>query len=190
MVLAQYHPGGGFGTPTYGQTISVADPLGLFLDSFTFSVEISNPQQYQARVYQWDASIGFNGSTIGSPLYAGIVSSIGPTSGFQTITIGTGSVFLPGGNQYALLLTTEGFAGAGSANWGFLSADTYAGGTFVYNNGLIDNDPFDAIPDDLAFSATFTAVPSPLPVAGASAAFAFSRKLRRRIKGVRASGNR
>jgi len=169
------------------------DPLGSLLDSFTFAVKINTPQQYQARVYQWDASRGPNGSSTGLPLYTGIVSSIGPTSGFEPITINTGSVFLPGGSQYVLLLTTEGIGGTGSGGvWGILFANSYANGRFVFTNGLIGNnwDNFLDTTSDLAFSATLNAVPGPLPVAGALSAFAFSRKLRRHIKGVRASGNR
>lgn len=179
-------------TPTYGQRITVDDPLGLILDSFNFAVRINNPQQYQARVYAWDPLKGPRGSTTGLPLYSGGLNSIGGTSNlFETIAITTGGVFLPGsGKQYALLLTTEGLTGSGGGEWGFLNGDLYPGGSFVFTNYPIsqDWDNFFTATSDLAFSATLREVPGPLPIAGASMAFAFSRKLRRRVKGAGVDG--
>lgn len=186
-----YDWGLGGSTPTYGQRITVDDPLGLILDSFNFAVKINNPQQYQARVYAWDPLKGPKGSTTGSPLYSGGLSSIGGTNNlFETVAITTGGVFLPGGGkQYALLLTAEGLTGSGGGEWGF-PGDVYPGGSFVFTNYPIsqDWDNFFTATSDLAFSATLREVPGPLPIAGASMAFAFSRKLRRRVKGAGVDG--
>lgn len=178
-------------TPTYGQTITIDEPSGLILDSFSVSVKTDVPRPYQARVYRWDPLKGSYGSSIGSPLYSGGIGSIGGTNNlFESVTINTGGVSLPGGGkQYVLLLTTEGLTGQGVGRWGFLGSDVYAGGSFVYTNYPISQDWDSSFTStqDLAFSASLRAivgVPGPLPMAGASVALALSRRLRRRIKGA------
>jgi hypothetical protein len=161
------------------------------LDSFTFYVDLPTSTIFRDEVYAWDSSTGnpahnTAGNATGPALYES-----GPTSipsygnGFTpqqiTFTI-PGGLALTANTQYVLFITTSRDNGPlnppGTAGFGgYVPTGTtgeYSGGDFVW---IVDNgDPtqwtnplnpwsqFKAFgQDDLAFQATFSSPPPPLP---------------------------
>jgi len=150
-------------TATSGQTIT---PTGAQtrLSSFTFQLnqQSGTAPQYQAFVYQWDAT---NQRITGSALFASSVFTAPSGATFTPVTINTGNVVLTPGQQYVLFLTTSTITGQppGSYRYGALTNNTaYGGGQFVFqNNGTTFNqlsaNPWSSIAEDLAFQAIMSA---------------------------------
>jgi len=121
-------------TPTYGQTFT-ATVTEAVLNSVLFEINNSSGVSipYHAYVYAW------NGSAItGSALFTSGALSVPAGSGFQAVTVNTGSVSLTPGKEYVAFFSTTNDLGASTAraSWGGnLPDSTYAGGQFVYNNG-------------------------------------------------------
>ena len=131
--------GGGGTTPTYGQSFT-ADATHSTLTNLTFPFSGNGQaQNYLAYVYQWSGS-----DTIGSALFTSSVLSYNGASGFQSLSVPTGTVALTPGLQYVAFFSTIGQTGSTAATIGLLGAvnepsgnfgaDGYIGGNFVYNN--------------------------------------------------------
>lgn len=125
-------------TATYGQTIT-ANGSQTGLRDFTFYLNFGGgaPVNTQAFVYAWDP-VGLR--LTGNALFASDVFTAPSTAGFSPVLVQTGGVSLNAGSQYVLFLTTSTAPGqsTGSYTWGTVSDDTYAGGTFVYQNNATD----------------------------------------------------
>lgn len=181
------------GTYSYGQVITPQE--GGNLTDFTFYInpDLSTPDiAYQAWVYQWNFSggPGFWGPTGASLFNSGTLSFSGTPGTFSEVNIKTGGISVSAGIPYVLLLSTVGETNISynSTRWGLLTygSGVYSGGDFVYSNNEFSlTDPWDGgfIGSDLAFKATITSVPGPLPLLGIAAAFGYTRQLRKRIKG-------
>jgi autotransporter-like protein len=148
-------------TATYGQTITPT--VGQTrLSSFTFQLNQTSgtAPQYQAFVFQWDAT---NQRIIGPALFGSSVFTA-PGSGFSPVTINTGNVVLTPGQQYVLFLTTSTIGGQpnSSYRYGSVANTAYGGGQFVFqNNGSNFNNlstvGWSTIGQDLAFQAIMSA---------------------------------
>jgi hypothetical protein len=146
-------------TATYGQTITPTASQTR-LSSFTFQLyqSFGTAPQYQAYVYQWDAT---NRRITGSALFTSSVFTAPTGATFTPVTINTGNVVLTPGQQYVLFLTTSTVTGQanGTYRYGSLTSNTtYGGGQFVFqNNGTsfnnLSTNPWSFIPEDLAFQA-------------------------------------
>jgi hypothetical protein len=143
-------------TATYGQVITA--PAGAtLLTSFTFELAIPNTATFRAEVYAWDGS-----EATGPNLYeSGSMTTT--SSSMQSVTIGT-AVPVTAGSQYVMFLSTSKDSGSGSGVWGFVSANPYGGGDFVYQNNGTDPSTWTSTPwtvygGDLAFSAIFNGQP-------------------------------
>ena len=98
-------------TATYGQTITPTAGQTR-LSSFTFQLGQTSgtAPQYQAFVFQWDAT---NQRITGSALFSSSVFTAPSGAAFTPVTINTGSVVLTPGQQYVLFLSTSKSAAAG-----------------------------------------------------------------------------
>ena len=158
--------GNGDATPTYGQTITVPTDGNNILNSFTFYFEPGSggPSiNFRAYVQSW------NGTQItGSPLFTSGLLATNTTAGFSAYTVNPNLALTPG-NVYVLYFSTIGVTNANTNQYAFgFTPDTYAGGAFVYSNQDMGNPATGslsdlnantwnhAIPDDLAFTATFS----------------------------------
>jgi hypothetical protein len=155
------------GTPTYGQTIT-ATATQARLSSFTFQMYqfSGTAPQYQAFVYQWDAT---NNRITGNALFSSGVLTAPSGTAFTPVTINTGNVVLKPGQQYVLFLTTSTITGQTNALYRYGAPPNnaaYGGGQFVYrNNGtdfnLLSTSSWSAnvsgITRDLAFQAVLSA---------------------------------
>ncbi len=182
--VTRLQPWGRGGTATYGQVIT-ATALTNILNSFEFQVNsIGSPIHFLAQVLAWDSA---GNHAVGNPLYSSVPLALQTTS-LQTVHIGTGAVGLSSGQDYVLLLTTNGVAqpsGTGTADWGWVM-DHVTHGIGVWNNhtGVDANTrTWDGpwVNGSWAFSATFNsafdttlsgavvaaAVAVPGPIAGA-----------------------
>jgi hypothetical protein len=149
-------------TATYGQTIT-ATASQTRLSSFTFQLNQTSgtAPQYQAFVYQWDAT---NQRITGSALFASGVFTAPSGAAFSPVTINTGSVVLTPGQQYVLFLSTSNQQpqANGSYKYGSVANTAYAGGQFVFqNNGAnfnqLSTTTWTTIAIDLAFQALISA---------------------------------
>jgi uncharacterized protein with beta-barrel porin domain len=149
-------------TATYGQTITPT--VGQTrLSSFTFQLGQTGgtAPQYQAFVYQWDAT---NQRISGSALFASSVFTAPSGAAFSPVTINTGSVVLTPGQQYVLFLSTSNQQPQANAayKYGSVANTAYTGGQFVFqNNGANFNNlsttNWSTIAIDLAFQALISA---------------------------------
>jgi hypothetical protein len=145
-------------TPAFGQTITAP---GGNLSSFTFylrPVSPGGPQNYEARVYAWDA-LTFRAT--GPALFVSAVMTAPSAGSFTPVTTTTGALPLSTGQQYVLFLTTVGVpnvVGAVGYGWGLTSANPYSGGQFVFDGFAPDPTTslwLDFGLRDLAFMAVF-----------------------------------
>jgi uncharacterized protein with beta-barrel porin domain len=149
-------------TATYGQTITPT--VGQTrLSSFTFQLAQTGgtAPQYQAFVYQWDAT---NQRITGSALFSSSVFTAPAGAAFTPVTINTGSVVLTPGQQYVLFLSTSNQQpqANGTYKYGSLANTAYTGGQFVFqNNGAnfnqLSTTNWSTIAIDLAFQAIVSA---------------------------------
>jgi uncharacterized protein with beta-barrel porin domain len=148
-------------TATYGQTITPTAGQTR-LSSFTFQLNQTSgtAPQYQAFVFQWDAT---NQRIIGPALFGSSVFTA-PGAGFSPVTINTGNVVLTPGQQYVLFLTTSTVGGQPNSayRYGSTANTAYTGGQFVFqNNGTNFNQlstaNWSTIALDLAFQALVSA---------------------------------
>jgi outer membrane autotransporter protein len=153
-------------TATYGQTIT---PTGLGqsrLTGFTFELfqQSGTPPQYQAFVFQWDAT---NNRITGPALFTSGILTAPAGAAFVAVNIPTpGGVALNPGTQYVLMFTTSSVSQVNTSayRWGALTNNTtYPGGQFVFNNngtnfGSLSTTNWSFIAEDLAFIATFSPV--------------------------------
>jgi len=125
------------------------------------------------------------------------------TGAFLTTSFSTGAIPLSPGQPYVFYLTTDGVPAPtdGNTTWGYLYADAYAGGGFVFLNdpnfadlGNVaweNSNSFGYDPgSDLAFTATF-AVPEPssmLLLGAALPVFLLRRRSRGQLHTVRRAG--
>lgn len=175
------------GSSTYGQTFYA--PSDNVLTSFTFQIAGDGPTslQYQAFVYAWDGPLrGYGGQAVGSALFQSGPSTFTadgtssfPDYQFQAVTVNTGLTSLVAGQAYVIFLTISDPAdydqSSGNTVWGLNFSAHGAnggGGGFVFANNMNDpslltSSPWDTFSDigDLAFEATFTAVPEPATAA-------------------------
>lgn len=167
-------------TATYGQTFVA--PTDNVLQNFTFYLEGSAHLQVQGEVFAWSGALtGGNppqGAT-GTPLFVSSPITVGPTSGFQPVTVNTGGVVLTPGQDYIALLTISGpdptdyTNSSGTDLWGtilFSHVANDGGGGFNFdNNGgnyaAINSLPWDDFADfgDSAWIANFTSASVPEP---------------------------
>ncbi|WP_224407394.1 autotransporter outer membrane beta-barrel domain-containing protein [Afifella sp. IM 167] len=146
-------------TATYGQLIT-ATSTEARLTGFTFYLNKSSgtAPQYQAFVYQWDAT---NERIVGPALFTSAVMTAPSANAFTPVEVSTGSIALTPGQQYVIFFTTSSTTQGGNSSyiWGSLSDDdTYAGGNFVFqNNGsdfsLLGTSAWSEFLRDLAFIA-------------------------------------
>jgi hypothetical protein len=144
----------------------------------------------------------FNTAKLSTTVPAGAVSFKSGTATFDwtwTFTAGTPGLIYPfqsfvGTDPPATLWTFNGpsstepgdytLSGTSTVNvaagetFGFRISSQFSGNLFPDSTGTITN---------FVFNADYNPVPGPLPVAGAAAGFAWSRKLRRRLKAAKAS---
>lgn len=154
-------------TQTYGQTITT--PTDNILNSFSFwlgptSTNYTSPTNpslnFQAYVYQWDASLGH---AVGPSLYTSGVMTYNatPSSPFAEYAFNTGGLSLTSGDMYTLFLSTSGLTGTGRIQWEAATGDEYAGGNFVFLNNGEDQSQWTSsewasgMVSDLHFSASF-----------------------------------
>ena len=178
------------GSQTYGQIIT--PQLNGSLTDFTFYInpDYSSPDiQYQARVYQWDytGGPGVWGPTGPSLFNSGTLSFAGNPGDFSEVNIQTGGVPVDAGIPYVLFFSTVGEVNPlpNATSWGFIFADVYDGGDFVFSNDASSYttpwDSFFGTGTELAFKANILPVPGPIPLIGVASAFGFSRRIRRRL---------
>jgi hypothetical protein len=182
--------GEGF-TTSYGQTYTPESDV--YLNDFSFivaPVEEGETTNYRAYVYQWDPASGpgTNGPVGPALFQSGPLSLSSPADVFSTITIHTGSVPLAAGTPYVLFFSTLGEENLVFAEnkWAWLGASNLVPNSdFVFLNSFDTFEkPWDSFfgPGyELAFSlnaSSSASVPGPLPLAGAAAAFGWSRRLR------------
>ena len=150
-------------TATYGQTIT-ATATQARLSSFTFQLShwLGPASQYQAFVYQWDAT---NQRITGNALFSSGVLTAPSGAVFTPVTINTGSVVLKPGQQYVLFLTTSTITGQATSQYTYgapTNNAAYGGGQFVYQNnanfGQLTTSSWNThIQLDLAFQAVLSA---------------------------------
>ena len=187
--------GFGYGQPcctaTYGQTVTVP-ATDTTLGSFTFYVQLPTNLIFRGEVYAWDPSTGnpanfTSGNATGPALYeSGPMHTASYNSGFgpyEPITFNTGGIPVTAGAQYVLFFTisrdyaanapTAGIPGFA----GITATDTYPGGDFVFLNNGGDTSQWTTTPwsnlvglgaDDLAFTASFSPLPSCTPSTSAN----------------------
>jgi hypothetical protein len=164
-------------TATYGQTfIAPGNPLL----NFTFYVNaLGNTLSMQADVYAWSGSLIAGNPTqgaVGPALYTSPTSIVLTGTGFQAVTVTTGSVPLTAGSDYIALLTvsdpTDYNATTGPGQIGLIAGTHVSGdgggGFNFFNNGYtqqaVNNGDWDDYADygDLAWTSHFgPAVPEP-----------------------------
>ncbi|HNC53518.1 MAG TPA: PEP-CTERM sorting domain-containing protein [Accumulibacter sp.] len=137
-------PFGKSDTATYGQTFVA--PSDSILDDFTFYLSGRATLQFQAEVYAWSGSLlgGGGGGATGPALFTSAPITLGPTVGFQAVTVNTGGLLLTPGADYVALFTVSGPDASDYTNsngtdvWGRITSHVAGdgGGGFVfYNNG-------------------------------------------------------
>ncbi|MCV2362923.1 PEP-CTERM sorting domain-containing protein [Paucibacter sp. DJ1R-11] len=119
-------------TTTYGQTFKVADATNTRLDSFSFWLKSSHgTSRLRAYVAEWSGS-----GIVGSNLFAGSEFS-GVYNDFTEIAISTGGLNLDASKQYVAYFSAAGLFD-GEADGVYIGTnnfqDTYANGSFVYDN--------------------------------------------------------
>ena len=152
---------------TFGQTFTATNSDAILKD-FTFYLDYNSgaATNYQAYVYQWDAT---NGHIAGSALYTSTVQTGPSTFGFEPQTFTIGSLDLTPGQSYVAFLSTTGVSNSGNSGylWGLVyPAVPYTGGAWVsdYNGNdfnLLSTSPWSTTGNssgfvaDLAFSMNF-----------------------------------
>lgn len=153
-------------TATYGQTFAVGSDN--VLDSYSFFVRQDTPDPilFSAYVTEWDGA-----KATGPILYQSGPQSTSQQNVFQQFNFLTGGVSLSTGSQYVAFINASNFPTSGSGNLGFVFADPEPNGKFVFRNNGTDFSDLtisnweDFIAGDLAFKASFS--PRPVPVPGA-----------------------
>jgi len=155
-----------FGTPstaTYGQTLIVPGTSSS-LTSFAIEMNVPATETFKGYVYAWDGN-----KAVGPQLYSSaVISTAG--SGFQAVTFNTGTLALTPGAAYVLFASiSEVPTSVGAGTWGWVSPSTYSGGNFVYQNNGSDASKWTTtewdqlVGNNAAFTATFSAGPTPVP---------------------------
>jgi len=164
-------PFGETNVATFGQTMFVPDD-DTVLDIFTFFVndsvqELTNIIDFQAFVMAWDGS-----KATGPILFESSPLSTS-NNGFEEFTIDTGGLSLLGGSEIVAFFSVSNlFDGMpGLAGVGFLPTDQVAGEFVAAFNGedlgLLTTTDWFKFGDgsDLVFTASFSPVPEPGPLA-------------------------
>lgn len=148
-----------------GTTAAVFTASTALLDAFKPTNAITFLYGSPSFNWEWQTSINMNNTALAryqfSPQVGGIVSSVkwNPQISAVANQVYTGSV-----NPLTVI--------APGGSFGFSHIKT-AGGSAATTTGTIGT---------FTFEAVYSAVPGPLPLAAAAAGFAWSRKLRRRLK--------
>ena len=189
-------------TATYGQTITPT--VGQTrLSSFAFQLSQTNgtAPQYQAFVYQWDAT---NQRITASALFSSSVFTAPSGAAFSPVTINTGNVVLTPGQQYVLFLSTSKQQPQANSlyNYGTVANTAYDGGQFVFQNNGANFDRLSTsswrlsgnggLAQDLAFQAFLSATnvgenhaqAQSEPSNSATPTFAFDRSVRHKQGGT------
>ncbi len=165
-------PFGNPNTATYGQTIT-APAGGATLTDFTFYMKVPSSCVFRGEVYAWDGT-----KATGAALWEGAPTTTNDTA-FNPVTFNTGGVALTGGQQYVLFASVSKDPATGSGIWGFILADAYPGGDFVFMNNGYDPSQWtastwDGFPGtDLAFKVDFVSSAA-VPDATASLPYTFT----------------
>ena len=186
-------------TDTYGQTF-LAPATETVLESVRFWLDDRlnpGPVQFAAYVMQWSDPVGIlqAGHAVGPILYASSAvasTNNGGQGGMEAFLFSTGGLELIAGQKYVAFLSSSLFWDgiSGGAEVGTTAGSSYADGDLVIQstgkefNALITGGGWNNLYDrDLAFGATFSAVPVPPAVWLFSSAVASFGWLRRRSTG-------
>lgn len=168
----------GGGTATVGgSAITLARPVAAGTTSAVFAVSAAALEAFKPAgattfkfgspsfTWDWTTSINMNATAAGRYTFAPSVN--GNTSPFKwNPTTGATAGQIYTGSVSPLTVVADG------GSFGFVHSKT-SGGSLATTTGTITSFTFDAV---------YEAVPGPLPLAAAAAGFAWSRKLRRRLK--------
>lgn len=149
-------------TAAYGQTFTLAGASTL--NDLTFRINDGGTAvSFIAYVFAWAGS-----QTSGAAL-SSVSGATAGLNGMSSVSVALGNVAL-GVDQYVAFLQAT---SAGSAAWGSVAADPYAGGAFVFQNNGGDESQFgqsswtsgwQGAGADLAFSITLDENMSPVPL--------------------------
>ena len=177
------------GTPTFGQLVMVPTDGNNMINSFAFEMNLPSTVAFRGELYAWNGN-----EATGPDLYESpdLTTS---RSGFQLVTFNTGKLVLIPGAEYVIFATTsKDSQDTGYGTLGGFTGNVYPG--FVYeNNGTntaawttqawTNTSAVFGTPEQLAFTAQFSAVPEPstslLLAAGALSMLAYAWRRRMRL---------